>query len=130
MIDRKSAEPDGRMVIRCAACKIALTTPLCRLAAPAALSRTDGEPIIPSGFYCLSPGDYYPAGEWVANLGDLLNTAHHPDPRRHNGCCGRDGCDGINRVCANGHEVGTERSDCWWAHGIHFDPALVVISDA
>src|SRR5262249_40013798 len=48
---------------------------------------------------------------------------HHPDPRRRNGCCGMDGCDGMNLVCPEGHEVATERSDCWMAHAAWLDPA-------
>ena len=35
------------------------------------------------------------------------------DPRRLNGCCGLDGCDGPNRECACGAAVGTEMSDCY-----------------
>lgn len=35
------------------------------------------------------------------------------DVSRLNGCCGLAGCDGPNRVCACGAEVGTEMSDCW-----------------
>lgn len=117
-------------VIRCGTCGVALTRPVEPLADESALCREDGRPFIPKGRFWLSDGDYYPAGEWVANLADLVNTRNHPDRRRLNGCCGLDGCDGYNKVCVNGHEVGTERSDCWWAHGAHFAPALVRVADA
>ncbi|NLU66175.1 hypothetical protein [Streptomyces sp. HNM0574] len=36
------------------------------------------------------------------------------DRRRRNGCCGLDGCDGPNLLCAGcGAEIATRRSDCW-----------------
>ncbi len=116
------------MVIRCSKCGIALTRPVEPLTGESLLDGRDGQPIIPAGLYCFSHGSRYPDG-WVVNLADLINTRHHPDSRRLNGCCGLDGCDGINRVCANGHEVGTERSDCWWAHGLHFDWSLVEVKE-
>ncbi len=84
-----------------------------------------GQPDLPSGTFIVSSGDSFPARQIVANLTDLVNTGRHPNPRRLNGCCGLDGCDGRNRVCREGHEVGTERSDCWWAHAVHFDPGAV-----
>jgi hypothetical protein len=28
-------------------------------------------------------------------------------------------------LCSNGHEIGTERSDCWMAHGAVLLPAVV-----
>jgi hypothetical protein len=49
----------------------------------------------------------------LVNLNDLVGTEHHQDRHRLNGCCGLDGCDGPNLVCPKGHEIGTERSDCW-----------------
>jgi len=54
----------------------------------------------------------------VLNLKDTINTKHHSDQSRLNGCCGLDGL-GMNTLCANGHEIGTERSDCWMPHYIH-----------
>jgi len=56
------------------------------------------------------------AGRVLVNLADLVGTKHHPDYRRRAGCCGLDGLDGPNLVCSNGHEVGTEKSDCWMPH--------------
>jgi len=55
-------------------------------------------------------------GRFVVNLADLVGTRPSPDGRRLSGCCGRDGLDGPNLVCVNGHEVGTEKSDCWMPH--------------
>lgn len=63
----------------------------------------------------------------MINLEDAVNTRHHPDTRRLNGCCGLDGRDGLNTVCANGHEVGTEKSDCWMPHVLLLDPGKTVV---
>jgi hypothetical protein len=52
----------------------------------------------------------------IVNIADLVSIRRHPDFRRLNGCCGLDGCDGPNLVCTNGHEIGTEKSDCWTPH--------------
>lgn len=59
------------------------------------------------------------------NLNDLINSKYHSDSSRLNGCCGNDGLDGINRVCKNNHEIGTEKSDCWMPHFISLDPKLI-----
>lgn len=58
------------------------------------------------------PLDFTPQ-YWV-NLADVLPSVQKTtNARRLNGCCGLDGCDGPNRVCSCGAEVGTEQSDCW-----------------
>ncbi|GAA3624219.1 hypothetical protein ACLIYM_13055 [Streptomyces fenghuangensis] len=50
----------------------------------------------------------------VLNPGDLRGTRHTDDPARLNGCCGLDGMDGPNLLCARcGAELATESSDCW-----------------
>lgn len=52
---------------------------------------------------------------------------NHPETRRFQGCCGSSGAGGLNKVCANGHEVATEFSDCYMPHYIVFDRESVVI---
>lgn len=53
---------------------------------------------------------------WM-NLNDILKEVTLTNiPSRLNGCCGLDGCDGPNRICGCGTEVGTESSDCWTWH--------------
>ncbi|MFJ4091817.1 hypothetical protein ACIPYS_09560 [Kitasatospora sp. NPDC089913] len=53
------------------------------------------------------------AAAFVLHPDDLPGTAAHPDLGRRNGCCGLDGRDGPNLVCAAcGTEVATEQSDC------------------
>lgn len=78
----------------------------------------DGQNFIQAGFYAISDGDYFTGsqGQFITNADDLLNIKDHPDRSRLNGCCGLDGCDGLNKVCMNGHEVATEKSDCWMPH--------------
>jgi len=78
----------------------------------------EGQQAVPKVFYTFSNDDYLTDSDGcpLVNLDDLCGTSHHPDVSRHNGCCGRDGLDGPNLVCAMGHEIGTEKSDCWMAH--------------
>lgn len=65
----------------------------------------------------------------MVNLDDLTGAGWAKDGRRYNGCCGVDGLDGLNLVCPAGHDVGTEKSDCWMPHRAVFDPALVILSE-
>jgi len=82
---------------------------------------------VPEGYSALSDDEYWTgsAGCPLVNLADLVATRHHPDPRRNSGCCGRDGCDGPNLLCDRGHEIGTEKSDCWMAHAAVLLPEVV-----
>jgi hypothetical protein len=90
---------------------------------PSALCEEDGKDHIPTGFYCTSDGGYYTGseGKILANRRDVRNLTNHSDSSRLNGCCGFDGCDGMNKLCQNGHEVATEKSHCWMAHAVLFD---------
>jgi uncharacterized protein (TIGR02996 family) len=117
------------VAFRCAACGLTLTGPLWPLADAAWVGEADGTPLVPAGYFMQSDGTLRAgmAGHYCVNLADLRNTGPHPDSRRHNGCCGADGCDGPNTVCGNGHEVGTECSDCWMPHFVHLDPAFVLL---
>jgi uncharacterized protein (TIGR02996 family) len=119
-------------VFRCAACRLPLTRPLRLLADPVWLSGSDGTPLVPAGYYWPSDGTVWGGteGHCCVNLSDLQNVQPHPQPGRRNGCCGVDGLDGINTVCRNGHEVGTECSDCWMPHFLHLPPGAVEIVDA
>jgi hypothetical protein len=67
---------------------------------------------------------------WM-RLDDLLETvAVTRDALRATGCCGLDGCDGPNRVCACGAYVGTEQSDCWTPRVFVPDPAATRWAEA
>lgn len=115
--------------LRCVHCHAVLTRSLRPLGDATMLCQEDGQDIIPRGAVMVSDGSFFRGteGQFIVNPKDLLNTRHHSDHRRLNGCCGLDGCDGKNTVCVNGHEVGTERSDCWMPHAIHFDLTAVEI---
>jgi hypothetical protein len=107
------------MILTCAICQAPITNPVEELSYFSALSEEDGRPHLPAGFYYVAlPDDdlQRPPGDYVLNISDLKDTKRHHDRSRLNGCCGLDGCDGFNTLCANGHEVGTERSDCWLSH--------------
>ena len=115
---------------RCAACGLLLTQPLQLLTDTTLLSEEDGTDYVPNGFYMAETDEgYYTtgAGNYVVNLKSLQNTKPHPNGSRRNGCCGMDGLDGLNVVCQNGHEVGTEKSDCWMVHSLIFEPTAVVL---
>jgi len=102
----------------CATCGCVLARNLRALPEDVPLDQTDGHPLLPQGAYRVSPGEFVPErpGDFLVHLADLQNTKRHSDLHRLNGCCGLDGLDGYNLLCANGHEVGTERSDCWLPH--------------
>ena len=114
------------VIFECAACGHAITRPVALLPPDQPVKLEDGEPAVPEGYFALSDDEYWTgsAGCPLINLKDLIGTRHHPDGRRLSGCCGPDGCDGPNLVCACGREVGTEKSDCWMAH------AAVLLPDA
>jgi hypothetical protein len=120
-------EQDGSFVFCCSQCGIVLTLPLASLPDKASLCEQDGEDYIPRGFFAVSDGSFFRGTQrrFIVNLKDCVNTKRHPDLRRLNGCCGMDGLDGMNTVCDNGHEVGTEHSDCWLPHAIDFNPTAV-----
>ena len=95
----------------------------------ARLSEEDGKPHLPPGSYLVSDGSDYPQteGQFLLNADDTLDTRAHHLTTRLNGCCGLDGMDGPNTLCAQGHEVGTTRSDCWMAHSVALDPRAVTM---
>jgi hypothetical protein len=43
--------------------------------------------------------------------------------------CGLDGMDGPNLVCVNGHEIGTEKSDCWMPHAAVLLDSIVRVNE-
>lgn len=115
------------MIIKCKVCGINLTAELKPLGNTNFLREEDATDFVPSGYYYICEDDYFiDQNKGIAiNTNDKLNLRNHTDTSRLNGCCGLDGCDGLNQVCKNGHEVATERSDCWTAHSVIFDSNLV-----
>ena len=117
-------------IVRCRECGVALSRPVQRLHDPSALDESDGRPHVPMGRFAVSEGFFTGFDGWLMlNLQDAVDTRHHPDLRRRNGCCGLDGCDGPNTLCANGHEVGTERSDCWLPHVLLLDAGKAKVDE-
>ena len=113
----------GRMRIKCKKCDIELTDHLVEVPGIGQLSEIDNNDFINRGQFFVSDGQYYAATEnqVIINIQDLKNSRNHTDPSRLNGCCGLDGTDGLNKLCMNGHEIGTEKSDCWMAHALIFE---------
>ena len=107
-----------KTIFHCPQCDQAVTRPLEPLPAGKEICHTDGLPAVPEGYFAASVDDYWTGsvGCTLVNLQDLVGTRYHPFASRNNGCCGRDGVSGPNLLCAAGHEIGTERSDCWMAH--------------
>ncbi len=115
------------MKMKCKYCNIELTDNLVEVTGYDQLSEIDGKDFISDGLFFISNGDYYTGTEKVIiNIRDLKNSKSHTDPARLNGCCGLDGTDGPNKLCLNGHEIGTEKSDCWMAHSIILDNVKIV----
>jgi hypothetical protein len=110
--------PAARVIFECPTCHQLVTRPLEPLPSDVPVRLEDGEAAVPEGYFALAEGDYWTGsvGSPLVNLADLVGTRHHPDPRRLNGCCGLHGSNGPNLVCERGHEIGTEKSDCWMAH--------------
>lgn len=115
------------MKLICQNCKIEISKQVTELKDLNLLNKNDREDYIPEGFFIVANGEAYieTKGLIIINIKDLINSNYHPDNRRLNGCCGQDGLDGVNRVCLNNHEIGTEKSDCWMPHYITLHPDLV-----
>ena len=116
------------MKFLCRSCQIEVTKELVELTDLTLLNTTDGQPYIPEGYYLVSDGKYFyqTEGHIFINKNDLIHSDYHSDQSRLNGCCGYDGCDGMNRVCSKNHEIATERSDCWMPHSVAFEPERVM----
>lgn len=114
------------MIVFCKVCKIQLTNKLVELKDFSLLSETDNEDYIPQGYYLIGNAGFsnMDDNKIIINVQDLLNSKNHSNASRLNGCCGLDGCDGLNKVCINNHEIGTERSDCWMPHLVLLEPEL------
>ncbi len=117
------------MRLACKKCGAVLTADLAPLPDSSRLHEVDGEPRIPKGYFHIAMigSDYEETGSIIVHLDDLTGADHAKDGRPYNGCCGIDGCDGLNLVCPAGHDVATEHSDCWMPHRAVFEPELVVL---
>jgi hypothetical protein len=115
----------------CAECGLLVCRAVRELPDLTELSDEMGEPHLAAGTFARRPATQYDRGRGgtgdvlIVNLEDLRNTRHAGSARVLAGCCGLDGCSGPNTVCADGHVLGTERSDCWMAHYLYFEPGSV-----
>ncbi len=100
------------MKFECKKCGNVLTKEVVSNPVNIELNQSDGVDLLPKGFTVNNSG--WGNEQWVINLCDNKNMVRTDDPSRLNGCCGADGCDGMNLVCNNcSNYVATERSDCW-----------------
>ncbi|WP_224358358.1 hypothetical protein [Priestia aryabhattai] len=115
------------MKLVCKSCEIEISNVLTELNDISLLKEEMEEDYIPQGYFLIvnEEDKVDEKGTVIINMKDLINSKHHPDEDRLNGCCGLDGLDGMNRVCLNGHEIGTENSDCWMPHYIVINPNMV-----
>lgn len=120
-----------KMILRCAVCKIQVSRDVAPLPDASLISTEDGSDYLPAGFYAVGDEFFHSAqGHYILNLEDVVNLEDHADPSRFSGCCRLDGLSGVNKVCGNGHEIGTECSDCWMPRSIHISPVAVEESAA
>lgn len=106
------------MNLTCKLCNLDISKQVIELKDLNLLNKTDGQDLISEGFYIVvdDDNDYFTPrdkGSIIINIKDLINSNYHSGEGRLNGCCGYDGCDGMNRVCLCGHKIGTECSVCW-----------------
>jgi len=108
--------PMNRIIFECPTCHQAITRELLPLPSDQRVCLDDEKPAVPPGFFAISDDNYWTDSDGcpLVNLADIINTRHYPG--RLGGCCGPDGRSGPNLLCSSGHEIGTERSDCWMAH--------------
>lgn len=114
---------NDKLKLICKTCNLEISEPLEELKDLNLINENDGQDYIPKGFYLIQEQTAYEIlkGSIIINIKDLINSKHHSDSGRLNGCCGLDGGDGMNRVCLHDHEIGTEYSDCWMFHMIVLD---------
>ncbi|MDH5598312.1 MAG: hypothetical protein OEY34_04260 [Cyclobacteriaceae bacterium] len=117
------------MKVFCKECKIELSKELVELSDSNLLNEEDEKDFIPTGYFTKSDGEFFTGTEekLIINIHDLINAKNYPDFKRLNGCCGLDGMDGLNKVCINGHEIGTAKEDCWMPHCVIFEPNQIII---
>lgn len=108
-----------KVTVRCAECNIVLTKELEPIKYLVMLKHEQEEDQVPVGYFGKEQGNY------IVNLKDVVNAKHHHDAGHSYGCCGYTDLNGLNTICINEHEVGTERSDCWTPHSMTFDKDAV-----
>lgn len=103
-------------IFACRRCGHYLTTAVTEvpLPAPVTATATGLDASMPARLPRGNYADSEQQAGFVLNPDDVTGASAHPDPGRRNGCCGLDGLDGPNMVCAScGAEIATQQSDCW-----------------
>ncbi|MDP5277210.1 hypothetical protein [Chengkuizengella axinellae] len=116
------------MKLICKRCEIEISKQITELQDLKLLSKNNDKDYIPEGYFLQDSGkdnSTNTSSFIIINVKDLINSKYHSNTRRLNGCCGYDGLDGVNRVCINNHEIGTEKSDCWMPHYLTLNSDLV-----
>jgi hypothetical protein len=106
------------MILLCAICRIAISNEVIQLQHLSLLVEDNGKDHVPKGFYYIAAEDNSVIIEedgFILNIADMINTNYSKQPGF--GCCGLSGGD-MNTLCNNGHEIGSECSDCWLPHYI------------
>jgi hypothetical protein len=118
------------VIVRCRVCGRSLAVELEEVASPQLLNETDGQDHIPRGAFCVSDGSFFTGseGKIIVNVDVAERLVKHADTKRWTGCCGSDGLNGPNLLCACGREVGTIKSDCWMPYAILLDPDAVQVA--
>jgi hypothetical protein len=102
----------------CKTCGIPLTNAL-QETDPKNVRVGDGENALAKGTFCMMLWENNKE-ELIISIEENILKDHH-ELWRFQGCCGSDGGSGLNKLCANGHEVATEFSDCYMPHYIAID---------
>ncbi|WP_281232487.1 hypothetical protein [Flavobacterium gelatinilyticum] len=113
--------------IYCRECEIELTNQLIEIPEEN-LCWEDREDIMPENNFSIIFEKETKIRLLLASI-DGHNLKDHSDTRKFQGCCGSAGCNGLNKLCLNGHDVATEISDCWTSHYIKFDIDKVIIKE-
>ncbi len=118
------------ILFKCAGCWLPVTRPVRLLDEVPDLPSGDGVDLLPEGYCWRNDLTGKSCGRFLLNLRDMVNTRYHDDGRLVSGCCGLSGIDGVNTLCANGHEVATESSDCWTGpYHVELEPYTYIITE-
>ncbi len=117
-----------KIIFKCKKCEVKISNPLVGPIGPSKMNYEDEKPHVEIGYYGIVDENFRIEfkNEFIINLEDKINVKYTNDPKKTNGCCGYDGTDGMNTLCINGHEIGTECSDCWMPHGLVLNRERVV----
>ena len=109
----------------CTNCESRLTAELAEVDSESLISEENQTDYVPQGFALLERREFWTRhqGYWCIHANDKTGMKMTQQDSRTNGCCGPDGCDGPNMLCATcGHEVATAKFDCWMPHCVLLEP--------